>query len=159
MRPVAARPSQETAPVEAPASALAAQTKHPEWYWEGNVQAALVSWLSAHGYAIRRVAHTASREAGKDVVAETPTGKTIWISVKGFPTPKGSATAQARVWFSGAVLDMALYRHENREVDLALALPDGFPTYRNLAARCTWLREALPCRVFWVSQSGEVTEE
>jgi hypothetical protein len=41
----------------------------PPWFWEGNVQASLVTWLKANGYSIEAVADTASKEAGKDIIA------------------------------------------------------------------------------------------
>ena len=36
---------------------------HP-WYWEGNIQSVLVSWLVRQGYTIRKVSDTAARAQG-----------------------------------------------------------------------------------------------
>ena len=47
---------------------------HQQWYWEGNVQSAAVTFLVSNGFMIRRVADTLSREQGKDVVAVSPSG-------------------------------------------------------------------------------------
>jgi len=83
------------------------------------------------------------------------------VSVKGFP--KGTAATnpatQARHEFSSAVFDMALYAGEAHDVDLALGLPDTFPTYLSLAARIKWLRSATPFTIFWVSADGAVRME
>jgi len=128
------------------------------WHWEGRVQTTLVAWLAQEGFGIERVADTATREAGKDIVARTPAGKPLWISVKGFPEGKNAYT-QARHWFSSAVFDLILYRDENAEVDLALAFPDGFPTYRALAARLGPLRQAIPFTIYWVAESGTIRPE
>ncbi len=126
------------------------------WFWEGNVQAKLVTYLAGCGYSIRSVADTISRTRGKDIVALTPEGRELWVSVKGFP--ENSPNTQARHWFAQAVFDVILYRSENRTVELALALPYGFPTYERLTSRISWLRAALPLKIFWVDESGNVRE-
>lgn len=127
------------------------------WHWEGNIQAALVTWLAKQGWTIRSAADTAAKTAGKDIIAERD-GRAVWVSVKGFPrgTPRTNPSTQARHWFSHAVFDLVLYRDEDDSVDLALGLPDGFPTYQKLADRVAWLRSNLPCTIYWVSKSGAV---
>lgn len=127
------------------------------WYWEGNVQAQVVSYLAYNGYTIRHVANTASREAGKDVVAVTPDGGELWVSVKGYP--EKSSNTQARHWFSGAVFDLLLYHGQDPKVRLALALPAGFVTYTNLLPRIEWLKLAMPFQVFWVAEDSSVMVE
>lgn len=131
-------------------------TGHP-WYWEGNIQARLVAYLATQGYFIRSVADTASRTQGKDIVAVTPDGRELWVSVKGFPA--NNSYTQARHYFAQAVFDVILYRSENPAAELALALPDGVPTYRGLASRISWLRRNLPLRIYWVDNLGNVKEE
>lgn len=124
------------------------------WYWEGTVQEKVSAHLQSAGYKVTKTADTNSREAGKDIEAVGPDGKPLWISVKGFP--ESSRHTPARHWFSGALFDMILYREESKSVDLAIALPDGFTTYRNLAARIRWFRKSVPMTIFWVEESGEV---
>jgi len=130
---------------------------HKCWYWEGNIQSALVDWIAKQGGAIRSAADTAAKSAGKDIIAEYD-GRTIWISVKGFPrgTTKTNPPTQARHWFSHAVFDLILYRNENTLVKLGIALPDGYITYLKLADRVEWLRSNLPFTFYWVSESGDV---
>lgn len=129
------------------------------WHWEGNVQGRIVGHLVNHWHAIRAVADTASRAPGKDVETETPDGKTMWVSVKGFPENKRSQNTQARHWFSHALFDMILYRDEDPEAELAIGLPTGFPTYRNLSQRIAWFKRAVPFRIFWVHEDGHVEVE
>ncbi|HHW42038.1 MAG TPA: hypothetical protein GXX19_13025 [Syntrophomonadaceae bacterium] len=140
---------------------LSAQKMKPTnaqpWYWEGNIQAQLVAYLATQGYFIRSVADTASRTQGKDIVAVTPDGCELWVSVKGFPA--NNSYTQARHYFAQAVFDVILYRSENPAAELALALPDGVPTYRGLASRISWLRRNLPLRIYWVDDLGNVKEE
>lgn len=127
------------------------------WYWEGNIQAVLASYLAKNDYKIMSVAKTASHESGKDIEAITPEGKTLWISVKGWP--EKSKNTQARHWFSQALFDIILYRDESKDVDLALAFPDGFSTYLNLAKRIGWFKEQAKFKIYWVSKEGLVRSE
>lgn len=124
------------------------------WFWEGNVQDRITTHLMASGWKIVSSADTASRASGKDIVA-AKAGDTLWVSVKGWP--EKSVNVQARHWFSGALFDLVLYRTESADAKLALGLPGGFSTYRNLLPRVSWLQEKLPFDVYFVGESGEVT--
>lgn len=127
------------------------------WFWEGNVQGKVVSYLVQNGYLIRSVADTASRAQGKDIVALAPDGNELWISVKGYP--EKSQHVQARHWFSQAIFDLVLYREASSTAKLALALPDGFATYANLSPRVEWLKQTMPFEIYWVSENGSVRVE
>ena len=127
------------------------------WFWEGTVQAHIVSYLCSQGSEVLSLADTQSRERGKDIVAQSPDGRLLWISVKGYP--ERSQHVQARHWFSGAIFDLILYRDENSDADLAIGLPAGFTTYENLACRVHWLRRELPFSILWVSEDGTVSHE
>jgi hypothetical protein len=128
------------------------------WYWEGYVQDRIVTFLASQGYQIRRKADTALRERGTDIVAVGPGGRTLWVSVKGYPE-KSSARVQARQWLAEALLELLLYRDEAPEVALAIGLPAGFVTYRGLVERILWARASLPFKLFWVGEDGQVWEE
>lgn len=145
-------------PVKAPALEQKA-TKKENWFWEGNVQAQVVSYLAGQGYQIMSVADTASRQRGKDIEAEN-NGKTVWISVKGYPegTTKTQPSTQAGHWFKQAVFDILEYRGENTDVELGLAIPD-FPRYRNLADKIRWLQPVAEFTYYWVEDSGNVLVE
>lgn len=120
----------------------------------------MVSWLERKKWCIRQTANTAAKAQGKDIVA-TKGSVELWVSVKGFPTgtERTNAATQARHWFAHALFDVLLYRDERRDVELAIALPAGFPTYGKLAGRVRWLRDNLPLTFLWVSEDGEVCEE
>jgi len=126
------------------------------------VQERLVAWLRAQGYRIIRTADTSSKEHGRDVVARAPSGRELWVTAKGYrkKTPSTSPNAQARHSVEAALLDLLLWRGEgNCDADLAIALPRGRTTYRNLMSRLGWARSALPFTVLWVADDGTVTPE
>ena len=143
-----------------PAPVAKTDDPHKLWHWEGNIQAALVTWLANQGWTIRSAADTAAKTAGKDIIAECD-GRTLWISVKGYPrgTQKTNPPTQARHWFSHAVFDLVRYRDESDSAELALGLPDGYVTYQNLANHVTWLRSHLPFTIYWVGESGGVRSQ
>ncbi|OAB63278.1 hypothetical protein AY599_06645 [Leptolyngbya valderiana BDU 20041] len=144
-----------------PAAASAPAKPLPDyWHWEGHVQDAIVEHLRAEGYDIRSAADTASKAAGKDIIAEKD-GRALWISVKGFPagTAKTNASSQSRHWFAKAVFDLVLYKDQEGDADLALGLPGGYKTYHALADRVTWLRTNLPFSIYWVAEDGSVRVE
>jgi hypothetical protein len=143
--------------VEASRQTVTSERSRTAWFWEGNVQAKVVDYLVKNGYVIRSVSDTALRAPGKDIVAITPDGNELWVSAKGYP--EKSSNVQARHWFSGAVFDLLLYRGENPNVKLALALPDSFVTYINLVPRINWLKQTMPFEIFWVSEDGSVRRE
>ena len=124
------------------------------WHWEGNVQAAAVQFLVSEGWKVRRVADTASKEPGIDIQAER-NGERLWVTVKGCYEGDNRAVAGnwARHSFSSALLDVILWRQEDRAVQIAVALP-FMTTYRNLAGRVTWFQKAAGFRFLWVTDQG-----
>lgn len=127
------------------------------WYWEGNVQSHVVNYLVQNHYTICSVADTAARNPGKDIIAVSTDDKELWISVKGYP--EKSPNIQARHWFSGAIFDLVLYHGENPDVQLGIALPDGFITYTNVLPRIRWLKESMAFQIYWVNKDGAVRVE
>ena len=129
------------------------------WHWEGNVQSWAAAYLLRQGYFVRRVADTAAHEHGIDLVAEKG-GRQLWVTVKGFPAGTGSAqiSAQARIWFEGALFDIIDWRGQDPGVELAMALPD-FPRYRHLAERVRWLQPVAGFSYLWVHEDGSVLRE
>jgi hypothetical protein len=127
------------------------------WFWEGNIQAAVVRYLAGSSHRIVRIVDTASRETGKDIVAVTASGRELWITVKGYPkgTERTKPPTQARHWFARALFDLIAWRGESPTVGLALALPD-FPTYRKLAQRILWVFPVARAEVYWVRPDGSV---
>lgn len=136
------------------------------WYWEGEVQATIVTYLATSGWRILAVTDTASRAAGTDIVA-TRDGRTLHVEVKGYPSavyatgerkgqlkPTHPAT-QARQWFAGALLKAAMIRGDTSDDLVAIGLP-RFETYENLVARCALVLERSEIEVIWVDSDGRI---
>jgi hypothetical protein len=87
-------------------------SRSSEWSWEGNVQSRVATHLAATGWSIVRVADTAGREQGVDIVAERDEQRLL-AEVKGWPSttyahgervgqPKPTRpSTQAAIWLSG----------------------------------------------------------
>jgi hypothetical protein len=139
-----------------------------EWFWEGNVQAAVVSHLASRGWRIRRVANTAASEHGVDIEADRG-GERLVIEVKGYPgstyargarkgDPKTTpAAAQARAYFSNALLSGLLMRAETGETRTVLAFPD-VATYTHLGKRVAGPLATAGIELWFVAEDGAVTE-
>ncbi len=131
-----------------------------QWYWEGNVQKVIVSYLQKSGYRILKTANTAIKESGIDITALTPDMRRLLITVKGYPDENNkSKNTQARHWFAEAIFDLVLYRQEYPEVMLAIGLPDDFATYKNLSEKVSWFKESLPFMYYWVGKDQSVRED
>jgi hypothetical protein len=127
------------------------------WFWEGKVQERIVEHLTKSGYQVTHLANTLSREPGKDIEALSCEGQLLWITVKGYP--RKSEHTQARHWFAESLFDLILWREQGATAELGIGLPDSFATYRNLAARVTWLKSCMPFRFYWVGEDGTVRTE
>ncbi len=134
-------------------------SKSENWFWEGNIQSKVRQYLEACGFYIRSVANTASHQQGIDIVAEKD-GKLLWVSVKGYPqgTDKTNPSVQAGHWFKQAIFDIIEYRERDKNVLLAVALPD-YPRYRSLAQKITWFKPTANFVYFWVKEDGQVSVE
>jgi hypothetical protein len=113
-----------------------------DWFWEGNVVAAVVRHLKADGWRIEWISDTATKEQGDDIRA-TKDARTLRVEVKGWPTigyadparanerKRTRPSTQAGHWYSQALLHVVrdLQKHPNDLV--AIALPD-WPRFRNL---------------------------
>jgi hypothetical protein len=87
-------------------------------------------------------------------------GKPLWLSVKGYPqgTEKTNPRLQAGHWFKQAIFDVIQYRERDKNVLLAVALPD-YPRYRDMAQKITWLKPVANFSYFWVNENSEVSVE
>lgn len=147
-------------PTDVELPVMVEDTSQNPWHWEGNVQAALVEYLTAEGWSILGTANTATKEAGVDVKALDPQGGEWWITVKGYPEKKPmkptNPATQARHWFSHAMFDVVMYRTERQDIRIGVAFPSPFGTYERLATRSSWLHDNAPFTYFWVKESGIV---
>jgi hypothetical protein len=133
--------------------------KFSYWFWEGNIQAKVIEYLVTQNYQITSQADTASHQRGIDIVAEK-SGINLWVSVKGYPkgTEKTTPSVQASHWFKQVIFDMVEYRERDKEVSLAVALPDC-PRYHSMAKKILWLKPEAKFSYFWVKENGEVSVE
>ena len=135
---------------------------------EADVQAQIVEHLTRNGWYIVRVANTASREQGIDIIANKGS-LTLAIEVKGWPgtayadprraheTKPTAPSLQARHWFSHAVLASLLMPNAHPDYEIAIGLPD-MQTYRNLHGRIAGSLQTLGVKVLFVDSSGNVQE-
>jgi len=136
-----------------------------EWAWEGNVQSRVATYLAATGWSIIRVADTAQRERGVDIIADRD-GRRLLVEVKGWPSstyargehagqPKPTQPGlQATHWFAEGLTTL-IRRGTEPGARLALALP-GMPRYRTLLAEAGWALDRLDIRVYLVTADGAV---
>lgn len=113
-----------------------------DWYWEGNVVAALARFLESEGWSIVSLADTHTKATGVDLHASKD-GRVLLIEAKGFPSthyrdPRRAGEAkptnptnQAQQWYSHALLKAMRLQTEFPEAVVAMAFPD-FPRYRTL---------------------------
>jgi len=162
-RPTSVNPSARPTPSAVESIPLGG---HADWFWEGQVQAALVRHLAAEGWTIETVADTASKARGDDVRASRG-GRTLRVEVKGYPTvgyadprragetKRARPSNQAGHWFGQALLRVMrdLGRHPDDLV--AIALPD-WPRFHALIADTEPALRRLGVGVLIVMQGGTV---
>jgi Holliday junction resolvase-like predicted endonuclease len=127
---------------------------------EADVQAQVVEHLAIDGWSIVRVANTASREQGIDIIA-TKEGRTLAIEVKEWPgtayadprraheTKPTGPGLQARHWFSHAVLSALVMTNDHQDYEIAIGVPE-MPTYRTLHGRIAPSLHTLGVQVLFV---------
>jgi len=137
------------------------------WFWEGNVQSAIVRHLVEEDWNVTRAADTASRERGIDIIANRH-GTDLLVEVKGYPSEtytsgarrgEKKATSQplhARQSFSHALLAAFLMRSATEESRVAIAFP-AFETYRSLAQRTVKALTLARIEIWLVHEDGAIT--
>ncbi|RLP88628.1 hypothetical protein EAD89_16450 [Micromonospora sp. BL4] len=137
-----------------------------EWFWEGNVQARLCSWLVQQGWSLIQVMNTATRQQGTDI--EACRGEVrLHVEVKGYPSrsyvdPRRTgeakptqASTQAGHWYAHALLKAVRLRDKHPHDAVAVAFPD-FGRYRSLLAETQRSLGALLIDAFLVTEDGDV---
>lgn len=137
------------------------------WYWEGNVQSALCTWLVEEGWTLVQAANTATKERGTDVVAARD-GARLHVEVKGYPSttyadprragePKPTQPSlQAGHWYAKALLAAVRLRERHPQDAVAMAFPD-MPRYRSLLAETAHSLQTLRIDVLFVAETGSVS--
>jgi Holliday junction resolvase-like predicted endonuclease len=135
---------------------------------EATAQSLLVAHLVGQGWRIQRVADTATREQGIDVLAARG-DRVLAVEVKGYPGKRyadprradqikpTSPSVQARHWYAQAVLKAILTRNDHPHYVVAIALPDA-PTYRSLHQRTLGSLQLLDITTFLIAGNGQVQE-
>ncbi|MFN3444417.1 MAG: hypothetical protein ACK44D_01635 [Bacteroidia bacterium] len=110
-----------------------------DWYYEGNISKAIVTYLKSSGYEIRKDNSDKIRARGEDIIAISGDGIKEIIEVKSYPTEyhtKGNKIGhlkstpprlQAEHWFSDVILSSInnYLKHKRQKGKFRLAL--GFP--------------------------------
>jgi hypothetical protein len=146
--------------------------REDDWFWEGNIQQSVVDYMKTEeGFTILSPGHPVPAEQGLEILAErSQQGVTIsrLVVVRGWPSPlytRGSMTGQprttrpevvARGWMAQAVLDIALGRGGDPDLDLSLAIP-AMASYVRYIQRLRWFMAAARVTIYMVSQEGNVS--
>jgi hypothetical protein len=137
-----------------------------DWYWEGNVVAAIARGLVREGWTIVSSADTHSKERGIDLSAEK-SGQTLLVEVKGYPSTSyrdprralekkpTNPTNQAQQWYSHALLKVMRLQTKFPGATVALGLPD-FPRYRALLAETKPGLEKIDAAVIFATAAGQI---
>ncbi|PZR99610.1 MAG: hypothetical protein DLM69_07215 [Candidatus Chloroheliales bacterium] len=141
-----------------------------DWFWEGNVQARVLAFMQEEGFTILSPGHSSPAEHGVEIAAERQVEQRVshrLVSVRGWPSPlytKGALAGQprasapesvARSWVAQALLDLALARGSDPDVELSLALP-AMASYIRYLQRLRWFLAAGRISVYLVAQDGRV---
>ena len=143
-----------------------------DWFWEGNIQERVLDYMQhEEDFTILSPGEPVAAEQGVEIVAERQAGERAihrLVSVRGWPSAlytHGSQAGQprstrpevmARGWIAQAVLDLALSRGTDPDVELSLALP-AMASYIRYLQRLRWFLAAARVAVYLVSQEGRVT--
>ena len=149
-------------------------SRENDWYWEGNVQAAVLDFMEEkEEFTILSSGEPSSSEQGVEIVAERSVGPGQvpvhrLVTVRGWPSQlytRGALAGQprstrpeivARGWIAQTVFDLALSRGADPDLDLALALPT-MASYVRYLQRLRWFLSAARVTVYLVSQEGRVS--
>src|SRR5215203_3678493 len=142
-----------------------------DWFWEGNIQEQVIEYMkSEEGFSILSPGMPMPSEQGVEVLAQKSNdGVTTHrlVVVRGWPSTmytRGSLAGQhrttrpeviARGWIAQAVLDIALGRGGDPDVEMALAIP-AMASYVRYLQRMRWFMDASRTSVYMVSQEGNV---
>lgn len=145
----------------------AAWADDQDWFWEGNVQAAVCKWLGEEGWSLDRVVNTATKERGTDVEASRA-GVRLHLEVKGYPSTsyadprragevkRTQPSLQAKHWYADALLKVIRLRDKHPHDVVAMAFPDH-QRYRKLQVETSRSLRALRINVLFVSETGSVS--
>jgi hypothetical protein len=136
-----------------------------EWAREGNVRSRVAAHLAPRGWSIIRVADTAQRERGANIIAGRDSQRLL-VEIKGWPSsiyarderagqPRPTQpTLQASHWFAEALACLIRPGTEPGS-QLAMGLPD-IPRHRTLLGETGWALNQLDIAVYLATAEGAV---
>lgn len=143
-----------------------------DWFWEGNIQTQVLAYMRGEeDFTILSPGDPLPGEQGLEIAAERAVDQRVnhrLVSVRGWPSAlytRGSLAGQprssspevlARTWVAQALLDLALGRGADPDVELSLALP-AMASYIRYLQRLRWFLASARISVYLVSQDGRVT--
>lgn len=146
--------------------------REDDWFWEGNVQERVIEHMkNEEGYTILSPGQPMPSEQGVEIMAQRGTDGVTnhrLVVVRGWPSAmytRGSLAGQprtarpevvARGWIAQAVLDIALGRGADPDVELALAVP-AMASYVRYLQRLRWFMASSRTSVYMISQEGTVS--
>lgn len=119
-----------------------------DWFWEGNVQAAVADHLRADGWSIEWLSDTKRCQRGPDIVATKGERKVV-VEAKGYPSEtyadearrgikkKTKPTNQAPKWFSTALVQVIKVAGGEGSPEVAMAFPD-YQRFWTFVAQSEW---------------------
>jgi Holliday junction resolvase-like predicted endonuclease len=144
-----------------------------DWYYEGNISQAIVTFLRLHNYKITKDNSSKISERGEDIVASKD-GITLIVEVKGYPTEfhtKGenkrqrkrtNPKLQAKHWFSEGIFTLmkSYSKYRNMKIEIALGLPKH-ERYDELLelVKPFFIGHGIRLKVIFVDDHNIVTEE
>lgn len=147
-------------------------SREDDWYWEGNIQAAMLDHMqNVEDFTILSSGQANPSEQGLEIVAEHQLeSRSVHrlVSVRGWPSQlysRGTQAGQpritrpevtARAWIAQLIFDLSLNRGADPDLDLALALPT-MAGYIRYLQRLRWFLSVGRVTVYLVSQEGRVT--
>ncbi len=145
--------------------------RNQDWFWEGNVLARVLAHMEEEeGFTILSPGDPSPAEQGVEIAAERLVEQQVshrLVSVRGWPSSlytRGSLVGQprasspgsiARSWIAQALLDLALVRGSDPDVELSLALP-AMASYIRYLQRLRWFLAAARTSIYLVAQDGRV---
>lgn len=138
-----------------------------DWFWEGNVQAAIAQCLEASGWIVTGLADTALKARGFDIAARQGNRQLV-VEVKGFPSKdyadprragekkRTNPLNQVPKWYAQAILKAMRTRDSLPMAEIAIGLPD-YPRYRTLVQQTEGSLRDLGFGIYLVGGQGDVT--
>lgn len=140
-----------------------------DWFYEGQISKKLVQYFIDNGYKIDKDNSANISARGEDIIVSKKNEKEI-IEVKGYPTTKHtkgekkgedkitSPRAQAKHWFSEALLSSIFNYKKHKDANIAVAFPK-MDRYEELIIKVEdfFTDKNIDFKIYFVDKDGNVT--